>query len=46
VDLIFSTATFHWIKDHDRLFRRLAQGSSFRSEKWTNPQILLAESTK
>jgi trans-aconitate 2-methyltransferase len=25
VDLIFSTATFHWIKDHDRHFRRLAQ---------------------
>ena len=25
MDLIFSTATFHWIKDHDRLFRRLAQ---------------------
>jgi SAM-dependent methyltransferase len=25
VDLIFSTATFHWIKDQDRLFRRLAQ---------------------
>jgi trans-aconitate 2-methyltransferase len=24
VDLIFSTATFHWIKDHDRLFGRLA----------------------
>lgn len=24
VDLVFSTATFHWIKDHDRLFRRLA----------------------
>ena len=24
VDLIFSTATFHWIKDHDRLFERLA----------------------
>jgi len=24
VDLIFSTATFHWIKDHDRLFQRLA----------------------
>jgi trans-aconitate 2-methyltransferase len=24
VDLIFSTATFHWIKDHDGLFRRLA----------------------
>jgi trans-aconitate 2-methyltransferase len=23
VDLIFSTATFHWIVDHDRLFRRL-----------------------
>lgn len=23
VDLIFSTATFHWILDHDRLFRRL-----------------------
>lgn len=23
VDLIFSTATFHWIKDHDRLFARL-----------------------
>lgn len=23
VDLIFSTATFHWIIDHDRLFRRL-----------------------
>jgi trans-aconitate 2-methyltransferase len=23
VDLIFSTATFHWIADHDRLFRRL-----------------------
>ena len=23
VDLIFSTATFHWIPDHDRLFRRL-----------------------
>jgi trans-aconitate 2-methyltransferase len=24
VDLIFSTATFHWIKDHDRLFEKLA----------------------
>ncbi|MGF1470696.1 MAG: methyltransferase [Rubrobacteraceae bacterium] len=24
VDVIFSTATFHWILDHDRLFRRLA----------------------
>jgi trans-aconitate 2-methyltransferase len=24
VDLIFSTATFHWIRDHDRLFRRLS----------------------
>lgn len=23
VELIFSTATFHWIVDHDRLFRRL-----------------------
>ena len=23
VDLIFSTATFHWIDDHERLFRRL-----------------------
>ncbi len=23
VDLIFSTATFHWIVDHDRLFERL-----------------------
>ncbi|HEY1356130.1 MAG TPA: methyltransferase domain-containing protein [Solirubrobacterales bacterium] len=23
VDLIFSTATFHWISDHDRLFARL-----------------------
>ena len=25
VDLIFSTAAFHWIKDHDRLFQRLAR---------------------
>ncbi|HYQ85011.1 MAG TPA: methyltransferase domain-containing protein, partial [Rubrobacter sp.] len=25
VDLIFSTATFHWIEDHDRLFERLAR---------------------
>jgi len=25
VDLIFSTATFHWIGDHDRLFRTLAR---------------------
>ena len=24
VDLVFSTATFHWIKDHPRLFERLA----------------------
>ena len=24
VDMIFSTATFHWLTDHDRLFRRLA----------------------
>ena len=23
VDAILSTATFHWISDHDRLFRRL-----------------------
>ncbi|HEX5988722.1 MAG TPA: methyltransferase domain-containing protein [Solirubrobacterales bacterium] len=23
VDLVFSTATFHWIPDHDRLFRQL-----------------------
>ena len=25
VDLIFSTATFHWITDHERLFKRLAR---------------------
>ncbi len=25
VDLVFSTATFHWIVDHDRLFARLRQ---------------------
>ena len=25
VDLIFSTATFHWIQDHERLFGRLAR---------------------
>ena len=25
VDLIFSTATFHWISDHERLFERLAR---------------------
>jgi trans-aconitate 2-methyltransferase len=25
VDVIFSTATFHWIKDHERLFARLAR---------------------
>jgi trans-aconitate 2-methyltransferase len=25
VDVIFSTAAFHWIKDHDRLFERLAR---------------------
>jgi len=25
VDLIFSTATFHWIRDHERLFGRLAR---------------------
>jgi trans-aconitate 2-methyltransferase len=25
VDVIFSTATFHWISDHDRLFGRLAR---------------------
>jgi trans-aconitate 2-methyltransferase len=25
VDLIFSTATFHWIADHDRLFEKLAR---------------------
>lgn len=24
VDLVFSTATFHWVKDHPRLFDRLA----------------------
>src|SRR5215216_1662812 len=23
VDAVISTATFHWIRDHDRLFRRL-----------------------
>jgi trans-aconitate 2-methyltransferase len=23
VDLVFSTATFHWIRDHERLFRQL-----------------------
>lgn len=23
VDLVFSTATFHWIQDHDRLFERM-----------------------
>jgi trans-aconitate 2-methyltransferase len=28
VDLIFSTATFHWIADHDRLFRHLCAGLS------------------
>jgi trans-aconitate 2-methyltransferase len=25
VDLVFSTATFHWIQDHERLFGRLAR---------------------
>ena len=25
VDVIFSTATFHWVKDHERLFDRLAK---------------------
>jgi trans-aconitate 2-methyltransferase len=25
VDLIFSTATFHWVQDHERLFGRLAR---------------------
>jgi len=25
VDVIFSTATFHWIEDHERLFERLAR---------------------
>ena len=25
VDLVLSTATFHWIRDHDRLFGRLAK---------------------
>jgi trans-aconitate 2-methyltransferase len=25
VDLVFSTATFHWIRDHDRLFENLAR---------------------
>lgn len=25
VDIILSTATFHWIPDHDRLFKRLAK---------------------
>lgn len=25
VDLVFSTATFHWILDHDRLFERLRE---------------------
>ena len=25
IDLIFSTATFHWIADHDRLFENLAR---------------------
>ena len=25
VDLVFSTAAFHWIKDHERLFGRLAK---------------------
>jgi trans-aconitate 2-methyltransferase len=25
VDLVFSTATFHWIKDHERLFARIAK---------------------
>src|SRR5688572_26595358 len=23
VDLVFSTATFHWVADHDNLFRRI-----------------------
>jgi trans-aconitate 2-methyltransferase len=30
VDLILSTATFHWIKDHDRLFRNLARALQSR----------------
>ncbi len=30
VDLIFSTATFHWIPDHDRLFDRLARALKSR----------------
>jgi trans-aconitate 2-methyltransferase len=25
VDLVFSTATFHWISDHERLFERISQ---------------------
>ena len=39
VDAIFSTATFHWITDHDRLFRNLAsvlgpRGAAGRTVRW------------
>ncbi len=34
VDLIFSTATFHWIKDHEKLFGRLARALKLGGGWW------------
>jgi trans-aconitate 2-methyltransferase len=43
VDAVFSTATFHWIKDHDTLFARmyaaLAPGGRFEAQCGGGPNI-------
>ena len=36
VDAGFSTAAFHWIKDHDRLFANLALASGLAGSSWLN----------
>jgi trans-aconitate methyltransferase len=33
-DVIFSTATFHWVKDHDRLFRNLLRALRPNGKLW------------
>ena len=35
VDVVFSSAIFHWVLDHDALFARAARGAEARAAAWS-----------
>ena len=44
VDVVFSTATFHWILDHDKLFARMHEAAASRAVGWSPSAVERATS--